>query len=315
MANHLAESGEMDEPASPEGRITEELCATQQADALRPRTGGAREACLVHIYPTGPCMGARYPLSGSPMVIGRAPDCNICIPDNSVSRLHARIEPREDGYHAVDLGSTNGTLVNDVPGSSHLLADGDYLRIGNCIYRFLASGNLEAEYHEEIYRLTIIDALTGVHNRRYLMEFLDHELARAERFGRPLALLLFDIDRFKVINDELGHLAGDLTLRDLAACLQGAVRRDELLARYGGEEFALLLPEADLEQAVVAGDRLRELVEQHPFTCDGQRFTVTISGGVAVTTKEKRLTAAELFRRADEKLYEAKRAGRNRVLG
>jgi len=140
-----------------------------------------RDACVVHIYPTGPGMGARYALTDVPMVLGRGNDCDIRINDHSVSRRHARIQPGADGYYAVDLQSTNGTFVNDVPASICKLKDGDYLRVGNCIYRFLAGGNVEAEYHEEIYRLAIIDGLTDVPNKRYLMEFLGRELARSAR--------------------------------------------------------------------------------------------------------------------------------------
>src|SRR5207247_3830386 len=138
-----------------------------------------------------------------------------------------------DGYYAVDLQSTNGTFVNDVPASICKLKDGDYLRVGNCIYRFLAGGNVEAEYHEEIYRLTIIDALTGIHNKRYLLEFLDRELARSARHHRPLSLVMLDIDRFKAVNDELGHLAGDFTLRELLSLAKEAIRKEELCVRYG----------------------------------------------------------------------------------
>ena len=144
-----------------------------------------RDACVVHIYPTGASMGTRHTLSDSPVVLGRSPDCEIRINDHSVSRRHARIQPGADGYYAVDLQSMNGTFVNDVPASICKLKDGDYLRVGNCIYRFLAGGNVEAEYHEEIYRLTIIDALTDIPNLRYLGEFLERELSRSTRYGRP----------------------------------------------------------------------------------------------------------------------------------
>src|ERR1700693_2791167 len=165
-----------------------------------------RDACVVHIYPTGPGMGARYSLTDTPMVIGRGNDCDIRINDHSVSRRHARIQPGADGYYAVDLQSTNGTCVNDVPASICKLKDGDYLRVGNCIYRYLAGGNIEAEYHEEIYRLTILDGLTQIHNQRYLTEFLEREVVRSQRHARPLAVLMFDIDKFKSINDTFGHL-------------------------------------------------------------------------------------------------------------
>lgn len=273
-----------------------------------------RDACVVHIYPTGPGMGTRYPLSDCPVVLGRGADCDIRINDHSVSRRHARIQPGADGYYAVDLQSTNGTFVNDIQSSICKLKDGDYLRVGNCIYRFLAGGNVEAEYHEEIYRLTIIDGLTDIHNKRYLMEFLDRELARSTRYGRPLALILFDLDRFKVINDELGHLGGDFALRELASVVKAGVRKEELFARYGGEEFAIVLPETTLDSAIQVAERIRTLVESHSFHYEGKVFHVTVSIGVETTTGEENLTPAVLISRADEKLYQAKREGRNRVV-
>jgi two-component system cell cycle response regulator len=273
-----------------------------------------RDACVVHIYPTGPGMGARYALADTPVVLGRGNDCDIRINDHSVSRRHARIQPGADGYYAVDLQSTNGTFVNDVPASICKLKDGDYLRVGNCIYRFLAGGNVEAEYHEEIYRLTIIDALTETHNKRYLLEFLDRELSRSERYGRPLSVIMFDLDRFKTINDEMGHLGGDFTLREMAACVKTCVRKEELFARYGGEEFVIVLPETNLEGAVAVAERLRVMVEKHLFQYEGKSFPLTVSVGVAATDGSRPLSPADLIGEADQKLLEAKRLGRNRVV-
>jgi diguanylate cyclase (GGDEF)-like protein len=258
-------------------------------------------------------MGTRYLLGDVALVVGRGAEADIRIYDNSVSRRHARVQPGTDGYYAIDLQSTNGTFVNDAPASMHKLKDGDYLRVGNAIYRFLAGGNVEAEYHEEIYRLTIIDGLTDVPNKRYLLEFLDRELARSERYHRPLALLLFDIDHFKAVNDRMGHLGGDFTLRELAARVKAGIRKEELFARYGGEEFAVVLPETTREGAVPIAERLRSLVEAQPFTYDGREYAVTVSIGVATTTGEEALTPGELLRRADERLYQAKRDGRNCV--
>jgi diguanylate cyclase (GGDEF)-like protein len=280
----------------------------------RPLSTTSRDACLVHNYPTGPGMGKRYTLSDTPLVLGRGSDCEIRINDHSVSRRHARIQPGAEGFYAVDLQSTNGTFVNDVPASMYKLKDGDYLRVGNCIYRFLIGGNVEAEYHEEIYRLTIIDALTDTHNKRYLLEFLDRELARSSRYGRPLALVMFDLDLFRAINEDLGHLGGDFTLRELAARVKGCIRKEELFARYGGEEFVVVLPETTREGAVTLSERLRRLVATQPFQFEGKSYNVTISLGVAITSGNETLTPRELIQQADEKLYQAKREGRNRVV-
>jgi two-component system cell cycle response regulator len=273
-----------------------------------------RDACVVHIYPTGPGMGTRYILGDNPMVIGRGNDCDIRINDHSVSRRHARIQPAADGYYAVDLQSTNGTFVNDQQSSICKLKDGDYLRVGNCIYRFLAGGNVESEYHEEIYRLTIIDALTDIHNKRYLMEFLDRELSRSARYERPLSLIVFDLDRFKSINDEMGHLGGDYALRELSAIVKGCIRKEELFARYGGEEFIVVLPETNREGGIKAAERIRSLVEQHLFQYEDKTFPVTVSVGVTCTEGGEILTPTDLIRQADERMYQAKTLGRNRVV-
>jgi diguanylate cyclase (GGDEF)-like protein len=274
-----------------------------------------REACLVHIYPTGPSMGCRYPLSEKSLSVGRGEDCDIRIQDNSVSRRHAKIEPSADGYYVHDLQSTNGTFVNDKQlDGAWLLQDGDYVRVGNCIYRYLAGGNIEAEYHEEIYRLTILDGLTQIHNQRYMTEFLEREVARSQRHNRPLSVLMFDIDRFKTINDTHGHLCGDFVLRELAGCVRDSVRREDLFARYGGEEFVLVLVETPHADAVLVADRMRESIAAHLFRFESATIKLTISIGVASTTGDPGLNPATLVRIADEKLYQAKRTGRNKVV-
>src|SRR5262249_42767116 len=149
-----------------------------------------------------------------------------------------------DGIYVLDLQSTNGTFLNGEAVDPAILHDGDHLQIGIQIFRFLNGANVEADFLSEIYRLTIIDPLTGIHNKSYLLEVQARELPRSHRYQRPLALILFDLDRFKAINDRLGHLAGDGALQDLVRCLRSVIRKEALLARYGGEEFALVLPEA-----------------------------------------------------------------------
>lgn len=278
-------------------------------------SAATREACLVHIYPTGPSMGCRYVLGEKPLILGRGEDSDIRIQDNSVSRRHARIEPTPEGCFISDQQSTNGTFVNDKAlDNSWQLQDGDYLRVGNCIYRYLTGGNIEAEYHEEIYRLTIQDGLTRLHNIRALTEFLDREVARSQRHNRPLSVLMMDIDRFKVVNDSFGHLCGDFVLRELAECVRDGVRKEDLFARYGGEEFALVLVETGLDEALLVAERIRESVAGHQFRFETTPLRLTLSIGVTTTSGDPAITPTDLLKAADEKLYQAKRQGRNQVV-
>ncbi|MBY0527313.1 MAG: GGDEF domain-containing protein [Gemmataceae bacterium] len=277
------------------------------------RSTANQTACLVQIYPANAGLGRRHRLD-QPAALGRDVDCEIPVDDASVSRYHARVVPRDGDYYVTDLRSTNGTFVNDGRALLRRLADGDYVRVGNHIFRFLAGGNIEADYHEEIFRLTITDALTAIHNKRHLLDFLERELTRTARHHRPLALLLFDIDHFKAINDTHGHLAGDAVLRALATRLRGETRRDELFARYGGEEFAVVLPETDLEGAVRLAERLRKLVAVHPFEHNGKSLPITISLGATATGAGETFSVEQFLAQADEKLYQAKQQGRNRVV-
>jgi two-component system, cell cycle response regulator len=288
---------------------------TKAAASSRPVAAGLQPSCLVHIYPTGPNMGHRYGLGTSPLVIGRDDTCDISVGESSVSRRHCQIQPVSDVYTVRDLQSTNGTFVNDRPiYAPCVLNDGDYLRAGNCIYRYLTGGNLEAEYHEEIYRLTVIDGLTQVFNRRYLNEFLDTEVARSLRHHRPLSVLLFDIDKFKAINDTHGHLCGDFVLQELAARLRNTVRKGDVLARYGGEEFSLVLVETPKDQAIEAAERIRSVVSSMPFRFESKSMPITVSVGVSSTLGEEGASPKRLLDEADHRLYRAKQTGRNKVI-
>lgn len=306
-------TAEQPQPVVESPESTANLLKTWATPPKMLTTSPSRTACLVQIYPTGMGMGSRHTLSDKPLMVGRDKDCDICLDDSSISRRHAEIRPGMSGHYVIDQQSTNGTFINDRPASLRQLKDGDYLRFANWIFRYLTGNNVEAEYHEEIYRLTIIDALTGAHNKRALLEFLERELARSLRHERPLALVMFDIDHFKSINDNAGHLAGDHILRELAQRVRLAVNQEDLLARYGGEEFVVVLPESTLDKARELAERLRRAVEQQAFEYNGAIFPVTISLGVVTIDARTPTTAEELVRRADEKLYQAKNAGRNRV--
>lgn len=272
------------------------------------------QACLVLIYPPGSELGKRYPLRGpEEVVIGRGADCGIQVDRDSVSRKHAKVTRAGELWQVVDLGSTNGSYVNDAQITQCSLRDGDLLKIGNAIFKFLVGGNIESSYHEEIYRMTIVDGLTQAFNKRYFIENLEKEIPRCTRHQRPLSLLMFDIDHFKKINDEHGHLTGDFVLREMARRIRTRVRKEEVFARYGGEEFALVLPETAHEQAMKVGEDIRRLVEGERFDFEGDHIPVTISIGVGTIVNE---VAPDAFIKvADDNLYKAKKSGRNKVIG
>ena len=270
------------------------------------------KACLVVIY--GPELGKRASLGQAVFEIGRSSRSDLPIDQESISRHHARISYDGQRHVIEDLGSTNGTFVNDQTVKRQPLADGDQVKLGRSILKYMSGDNIEANYHEEIYRLMTMDALTQTHNRRYFNEALEREYNRSMRYRRALSLLLFDIDHFKQINDTYGHVAGDSVLRQLAMVVKPRLRSQDVLARVGGEEFAVLLPEVDLPGARIAGEKVRKLVEGARFMVDSKEFGCTVS--VGVTTFDARMTTAGmLYEAADKNLYVAKNGGRNRVGG
>ncbi len=291
-------------------RITAVVDKPLKGDAARGND------CLVVIYTKEPTLlGKRFVLEASPVRIGRGFENLIVLEGDSVSRRHAHLEQRGHQWWCVDDGSTNGSYVNDAQVlREQRLENGDRLKVGPTIFKYLAGEDVEALYHEEIYRMTIIDGLTQAHVKRFFLEALEKELLRAKRHVRPLSLLMFDIDHFKLVNDTHGHLAGDFVLKEVARTVQSRIRRDEVLARYGGEEFAILLPETSVEGARALAEILRDRTEQARFTFQGETIRVTISIGVA-TLGEVEKTAHDLLQMADNLLYEAKRGGRNRVVG
>ena len=271
------------------------------------------EACLVQIY--GPDLGKKYPLTAAELTIGREDGNGIVVPLDNVSRKHCRLATKGDKVFVSDLESTNGTFLNDEEVMRETpLRSGDLVKVGGAIFKFLYGGNIESLYYEEVYRMAIVDGLTQIFNKRYFMEFLEREMARCHRYARALSLLMFDIDHFKKINDDNGHLAGDYVLHDLAGLAKNRVRKEECLARYGGEEFAIVLPESGPDKVRVFADKLLRLVSDHTFTFEDRKIPVTISIGVADMVAEI-TEPSQFIKAADANLYKAKHEGRNRVCG
>jgi len=283
---------------------------TEVAEARTPGPG-SENGYLIVIY--GPEMGRRVRVATEPLIIGRSPKCEIPIDQESVSRNHCRIRFEAGEFLVRDLGSTNGTYVNDdLVHEEGRLRHGDQLKVGRTILKFIVGDDVEIQYHEEIYRLMTTDGLTQLHNKRYFDEMLDREVARAKRYKRSFSLLVFDIDRFKGINDRFGHLAGDTILRQLGAVLSGRLRANDVLARVGGEEFALITPEVGLDGATELAGKINRLIGDTRFEFEGARVGVTGSVGVAEWQAHYE-DPGDLLKAADDKMYEAKRNGRNQV--
>jgi diguanylate cyclase (GGDEF)-like protein len=180
--------------------------------------------------------------------------------------------------------------------------------------RLLTYGNVSelAEEAEALERLACSDGLTGLNNRRHFLVLANNEWARFQRYKRPLALLMTDIDKFKSVNDTYGHDVGDEVIKAVAGILQASKRTTDIVGRLGGEEFALVLPEATLDSAVQAAERFRQLVANRVISAGDQRVPVTISLGVA-SADEQTSGIEEMLKQSDLALYEAKHTGRNRV--
>lgn len=277
----------------------------------RQDTRDSHEACLVIIR--GPRLGSRIVLREKPVVIGRSIEADFQISERSISRRHCRVYREDSRFWIEDLNSTNHTFLNEEMTDCAPLRDGDHIRLSQTVLKFVDEGNIEAGYHSELHESTIRDALTGLYNRRHAMAVLKTEVAKARRdAGRELAVMILDLDYFKEINDEFGHLAGDGVLKKMARIAQERVRASDTLARIGGEEFAVILPDTSIDDARGIAESIRGSVEAETFLVGGQRRTVTLSAGIA-TWVEEFSDMSELLRLADSRLYEAKSSGRNRI--
>jgi diguanylate cyclase (GGDEF)-like protein len=260
---------------------------------------------------SGEDMGRRYELGVKEVSIGRADTCTICVNTDQVSRKHATIQHVLGKYYLVDNRSTNGTFVNELKVERAKLVDGDQIRVGKTVLKYTES-HIEQRYFEHAFNLASMDALTGAFNKRYFDETFGKEVQRAQQQRLPLSIVIFDIDFFKKINDTYGHPAGDAVLKNVSSAALAQLRDGDALFRVGGEEFVLLLSATPRDLALQAAEALRGLIEGLVTDFMGTRIAATLSLGVAELAEGEQ--PAALYQRADERLYAAKRGGRNRVI-
>jgi diguanylate cyclase (GGDEF)-like protein len=294
-------------------RLTQDAVTLFQA--LGEPAGGS--ACLI-LY-SGDDQGRRLALDRASMALGRAPDCELPIDNPAISRRHAELLVDGDRVTLRDLGSVNGSFVNDQRlRAPTVLKDGDLVRLGNVLLKFYERQSLDALLHDRIYRLATIDAGTDVFSKRFVLDALEREIRQARRSARPLALICIDLDHFKQVNDRHGHNIGDLVLLETAQVLKSGLRSGDILGRIGGEEFAAVLPDTDLAAATALAERLCEAVAARPIVLPasagaaGAEHRQTVSIGVAAWSATLP-GGRDLLGAADTMLYAAKHAGRNRV--
>ncbi len=283
----------------------------------RPKTQGIPS----FVQYNGAATGKRYLLEKPEILLGRAVSSDIMLNDNSVSRTHAHIFNNETGVFIEDKGSANGTYINEqkITGKQKL-ADQDMIRLGTVLLKFFSADNVDGFIQDKIYQLATIDAGTQIFNKQYLQDTLESEFRKAKRANVNLTVLVFDLDHFKKVNDTYGHNAGDQVLRDLAKVVKGCIRKEDILARFGGEEFVVVLPNTSDQQSIKVAENIRNKCQSFSHSIDymsnGTKMhaehTQTISVGIAGLKPEMN-SPKELLELADQKLYQSKKDGRNRV--
>lgn len=295
---------------------TDEHTITAGGDSSSVITPFSRRPAL--LVQRGPTIGDWHLFADatSDIIVGRGDSATFQLRDASVSREHAAFGvPLDGGVTVEDLGSTNGTRVNNKHiETTTALEDGDLVRVGDVVLRFRLMDSADVAFQRDIstqVHNARKDAITGLFSRRYLDEQLPQLVKGHRRNNQPISLLMLDLDYFKQVNDNYGHLAGDTVLAMVAKAVQGAIRTADSAVRYGGEEFCVVLPGTRLQEARIVAERVREAIEAIDFSATHPELRVTGSLGVATLSGEEGIR--EWLQRADIALFTAKHDGRNRV--
>lgn len=279
-----------------------------------------KPCCLVQY--SGEQIGKRFSVESNVCIAGRSPQAAIFIDEPSVSRKHAKIFAYQDKVTIEDLGSSNGTFVNDQQVTDKLtIQSGDMIRLGTVMLKFFSSSDMDNMVHDKIYRKVTIDAGTGVFNKRYLQDTLKSEFKVSRAYNQDVAIIYYDLDFFKKVNDTYGHEAGDYILKESAQLVRKLIRKQDVLCRLGGEEFVIILPSTGGSTAAELAERIRKNIEEYVFKVEhtdahGKKqiisHTQTLSLGVASIEPEMK-EVKQLLQVADERLYRSKQTGRNKV--
>ena len=289
----------------------------REDDRIMPVEASDRPAmpCIVHI--SGALTDTVYWLSADKeLKIGRAPENDLCIRDQSVSQFHARVVLTPKGAVFVqDLGSTNGTFVNGEKIVRHTLWDGDKIHIGRQqVLRFCFQADAQPEAAGSSKTDAARDALTGVYTRQYALTRIEKDFIQAKMRHQDLALLMFDVDGFEEIKETHGPGTCDMVLREVAKVVSSVLRREDIFARYDERTFSVLL-RYQTEAAVVAlAQRIGRVVKYHSYPHEGKKIRVTLSLGISSLTRKMK-NAMDLISEVQDCLEKARRAGHDTING
>jgi diguanylate cyclase (GGDEF)-like protein len=264
--------------------------------------GGADPGCVVA-------------LDHEETTLGRCSTATVSIDDPSISRRHARVVRTRDGHHLLqDLGSRNGTFVNGRSVTGVRLRSGDRVQLGpELVFLFSLVDEREERLRRQLFDASMRDSLTGLPNRRCLLDRLEREVARARAEGDDTGLLMIDIDHFKEINDTLGHRGGDQVLRTMGLFAGKLLRAGDLFARYGGEEFVAMVCGANRDDLLNLAERVRASIGALRVEVGTESVVVTVSVGMALWSECASANHVDLVDLADVRMYSAKTAGRNGI--
>jgi two-component system cell cycle response regulator len=266
----------------------------------------------------GPGLGDFFEIADDELIVGSDPfRADIVVRDVEVEPRHAEVYREPGGYVVRGVGAAKGIALNgevmEEPGCGYLLSDGDRIHLGDSVLEFSHQDEIKASFYEQLHHLVNRDHLTGLFSKdRFDREF-EHRLEALAEGGRPLSVLMADIDSLKEVNDAHGHLLGEFVVGEIGRII-GALHEEEgrSATRFGGDEYQTILPDLSKEEAVQVAEEIRRSVEAHSFEREGTRATTTISIGVA-SYPEDGATRQELTQAADAALYRSKRAGGNAV--
>ena len=296
------------------GKDDSTIVLTDIKSALGSTESEAKNTAPALLIVGGDLNGTLFDLLEEEITVGKSSSNKIQLEFSGISRNHFKITMGDNIANVEDLGSTNGTFVNNkrIDGPTEL-SKGDIIKIGSMALKYLPKGDPERLTYDKLKEEANTDKHTGCFNKAYFNKAIANEISNCKASGSPLSLIIFDLDHFKHLNDNFGHDAGDFVLKDLASLIrENGVRELDIFARYGGEEFVILLPKTNIKNAFEIAERLRLLIEKHQFIYEGKEMPVTASIGLADYRKGVK-TGTDLFKRADEAVYQAKNGGRNQV--